>query len=377
MNHPMIQIDKREIGKGFPCFIIAELSANHHQKYEEAVKLVQAAAKAGADAIKLQTYTSDTITINSNKEWFSVGGKDHPEEWQGKTLWGLYQEAYTPWEWQPKLKKVAEDLGLILFSSVFDDTSVDFLEKMQVPCYKIASYEIVNTPLIKKVAATGKPVIISIGFASEEEVELAIQILRENGVRDIVALHCVTAYSDKPRWKDTNLSMVADIENHFGVVGGFSDNNAGIELPVLAATTGGASVIEKHFILRRSDGGLDAKFSIEPEEFKQMVFLIRRAEREGSETVLSELGVSKSDLEDAMGKVYYGPASPQEEENKAFRPSLWVKESMKKGEHFTKENVRIARPGAGLPPKYLNEILGKTSSRDIEKVTPLSWDLVE
>jgi len=372
----MMRIGEKMVGEGRPCFIIAELSGNHHQKYEEAEALVQAAAAAGADAVKLQTYTPDTITLKSNKKWFLVEGKDQPDEWKGKTLWDLYQQAYTPWEWQPKLKKLADELGMVLFSSPFDETAVDFLEReVNPPCYKVASYEAVHIPLIRRVAKTHKPVIISIGFASQEEAELAVKTLHENGCQEIAVLHCVTAYSDKPSWENTNLRTIKDIARRFGVVAGFSDNNAGIELPVLAVTIAGASVVEKHLTLDKKLGGPDAQFSIEPHEFKRMVELIRKGEK--GESVLSDIGISQEQVEKAMGQVHYGPASPAEEANKEFRPSIWVQKPVKKGELFTQENIRVARPGAGLLPKYWDEVLGKRAACDIEEATPLTQDLIE
>lgn len=369
-----MKIGDRIIGKEHPVFIVAELSGNHHQKYEEAEALVRAAAEAGADAVKLQTYTPDTITLKSDKEWFIVGGKDQPESWKKKTLWDLYESAYTPWEWQPKLKKLAESLGLILFSSPFDETAVDFLEKMHVSCYKIASYEAVHIPLIKKVAKTGKPVIISVGFASLEEVDLAIRTLRENGTNDIAVLHCVTAYSDTPVLKDSNLRIIRDLQNRFGAIAGFSDNNSGIAIPAIAATVGGGLVIEKHLILDRSAAGPDAKFSIEPDELKQMVSIIRGFEQKG-ESMLTKIA-SQDDIEKTMGRIAYGPASAKERENIVFRPSIWAKKKIQKGETLTKENVRVARPATGLPPRFFEEILGKTAAQNIQEATPLSFDLI-
>ena len=370
-----MKIKERKIGSGEPCFIIAELSGNHHQKYEEAEALVRAAAEAGADAVKLQTYTPDTITLHSDKEWFVVRGKDQPDTWKKKILWDLYQEAYTPWEWQPKLKELAESLGLILFSSPFDDTAVDFLEQMNVPCYKIASYEAVHIPLIEKIAHTGKPVIMSIGFASLQEVDLAIRTLRENRAGDIAVLHCVTAYSDSPRPEDSNLRVIIDARNRFGVEVGFSDNNSGIVIPIVAATCAQASLIEKHLILDKSSGGPDSRFSIEPKEFKEMVGIIRKVEAEGLDVL--EGIVSKEEREKMQGRVQYGPASEREKENTLFRPSLWVKKDIKAGEEFTKENTRVARPSAGLLSRYWPDILGKKAAKNIEPATPLSWDLIQ
>lgn len=365
------------VGEGQPCFIVAELSGNHHQKYEEAVELIKQAKKAGADAVKLQTYTPE-ITLNSRKKWFVVKAEgDRPEAWVDRSLWELYQTAYTPWEWQPKLKKLADELGIVLFSTPFFESAVDFLEKeVQPPCYKIGAYEAVHIPLLQKVAKTGKPAIISIGFASLEEVDEALRTLRSNGCQDIVALHCITTYSDKPSWEHANLRVITDVSQRFGVIGGFSDNNAGIEIPVVAAVAAGASVLEKHFILDRSLGGPDARFSLEPKEFKYMVELIRRGEKGEREAVLSELSISSEQVEKAMGQVHYGPASPAEEANKEFRPSIWVQKPVKKGELFTLENIRVARPGAGLLPKHFDGVLGKRATRDIEEATPLTLDLV-
>ena len=303
MAIPTITIAGRTIGEGQPCFIIAEISGNHHQKYEEAVELVKQVKEAGADAVKLQTYTPE-ITLNSRKEWFVVKAEgDRPGAWVDKSLWELYEKAHTPWEWQPKLKKLADELGIVLFSTPFFESAVDFLEnEVRPPCYKIASYEAVHIPLIRSVAQTGKPVIISIGFASQEEADLAIKTLRENGCQETAVLHCVTAYSDKPLWENTNLRTIGDIAQRFGVVAGFSDNNAGIELPVLAVAVAGASVVEKHLTLDRNLGGPDAQFSIEPHEFKRMVEFIRKAEQDKQKEVLGELGISQEQAEKAMRK---------------------------------------------------------------------------
>lgn len=356
-KYSSIKIGSKKIGLGHPCFIVAELSGNHHQKFGEAVELIKAAAKVGADAVKLQTYTPDTITLNSNKKWFRVGGKDNPVSWKNKTLYQLYTKAYTPWQWQPKLKKIAEDMGLIFFSTPFDESAVDFLEKLSVPCYKVSSYDIVNIPLLAKIAKTKKPVIVSIGFASIGEIKGTIKTLGANGSKYIALLHCVTAYSKNPKLAEMNLRTISDISRRFGVVAGFSDNNAGNEIPVLA-TIAGAAIVEKHLILKRSSGGPDAKFSIEPDEFKRMTLSIRKSE-------------------EALGKVNYGPASPAEEYNKHFRPSIWITKNIKKGEKFRKENIRCVRPGNGLSPKYYEKILGLRAKVDIEASTPMLWNLVE
>ena len=371
-----IAIGARKIGYGEPSFIIAEISGNHHQKYEEAEQLVRAAKEAGADAVKLQTYTADTITLNSDKEYFRVSGKDQPDTWKGETLYNLYQTAYTPWEWQPRLKKVADEIGILLFSSPFDDTAVDFLEKeVGVDFYKIASYEAVHIPLLRKVASTRRPVIISVGFADKEEIALAIETLKNNGASNVVVLHCVTAYSDTPRLSDMNLATIDDIRVRFRVEAGFSDNNGGIVAPIIAAVVHKAVVVEKHLTLSRGLGGPDARFSLEPDELREMVARIRKGEREGIEAALEGIG-TMVDVAETNGVVNYGPASPQEAENRIFRPSVWVKKDIKKGERLTLENIRVARPSHGLAPKFFDDILDTVATRDIEAATPFSWDLV-
>ncbi len=361
-----MKIGDRKIGHGHPCFIVAELSGNHHQKYEEAAALVKAAKEAGADAVKLQTYTPDTITLNSDKKWFRVGGDDNPENWKGKTLYELYQTAYTPWEWQPKLKKLADELGILLFSTPFDETAVDFLEEMNVPCYKIASYEATDFVLLRKVAQTKKPVILSVGYASQDEVKFAVDTLRANGSGDIAVLHCVTGYSAEPKLEDMHLTNIRDLRDRFGVVSGFSDNNAGIEIPLMAAAAG-ASIIEKHLILDRQSGGPDAQFSLEPQELKELVKKIRTLESGKEKATVSDV---------ALGKVHYGPINKLEEYNKRWRRSLFAGKDIKKGELFTKENVRDVRPAFGLETRYYDQVIGKRAVKDIEFADPLSWDLI-
>lgn len=372
----MISINEKRIGEGAPCFIVAEISSNHHQNYKEAEDLVRAAKDAGADAVKLQTFKAETITLNSEKDYFVVNGQDQPDAWKGKTLYDLYQKAYTPWEWQPKLKKLADEIGIILFSSPFDESAVDFLEeKMHVNLYKVASYEAVHIPLLRKVASMHKPVILSVGFADEEEVRLAIETLKNYGAPGVIALHCVTAYSDIPKLSEMNLVTIDDMRRRFGVMAGFSDNNAGIVAPIIAAVAHNAVVVEKHLTLSRSLGGPDARFSIEPQELQEMIERIRRGEKEGIESALQDIG-TLGDVDRAKGKVTYGPASPQERENKRFRPSIWVKKSIKKGEPFTLENICIARPNHGLAPKLFYELMGKTAKQDIEAATPLTITLI-
>ncbi len=248
---PAFTIRKRPVGRGHPCFIVAEISGNHHQKYDEAVALVRAAKDAGADAVKLQTYTADTVTLNSRRKEFLVGGKTTPRNWKKQSLWGLYTKGSTPWSWQPKLKRLADSLGMILFSTPFDETAVDFLEKMRVPCYKIASYEATDLVLLRAVARTGKPVIVSFGYSSEDDIRFSLDTLRRRGAREIAALHCVTGYARRYRHSALHLANIAALRERFGVVSGFSDNNAGIEAPLLALRAG-ASVIEKHLTLSRA-----------------------------------------------------------------------------------------------------------------------------
>ncbi len=352
-----IKIGDRRIGDGEPCFVVAEISANHRQRIDRAKALIKAAAEAGADAVKLQTYTPDTITINSDKKWFWVGGKDNPTAWKGKTFYDLYKDAYTPWEWHAELKDVAEDHGLIFFSTPFDHTSVDFLEKLHVPCYKIASYEATDIPLLKKVASTKKPVIISVGFATLAEIELSISTLESNGTKDIVVLQCTTSYSDKANEKFTNLRTMLNIRDRFGVLSGFSDNMGGIEVPVLAAAMG-AAVIEKHIVVKHDKRILDDKFSLDKEFFRRMVKQIRRQES-------------------VMGGVKYGPQTDAEKYNRRFRRSLFVVKDVKAGEKFTKGNVRSIRPAYGLETKFFDAVMGKTAAKNIERGTPLSWGLIK
>jgi pseudaminic acid synthase len=349
MGDNYFKIGEREIGSGRPVFIVAEMSANHNQDFERAKKIVKTACECGVDAIKLQTYNPDTLTIDCSNKWFQV--KVNP--WKGKTLYELYKRAYTPWEWQPELKKISESYGVILFSTAYDETSVDFLEKMAVPAYKIASFEIIDIELLKKVAQTKKPVIISRGMASLEELELAISTLRENGASEIAVLHCVSSYPAKP--EEMNLVTIGDIKKRFGVVAGLSDHTLGTSVAV-ASVALGTSIIEKHFTLRGADGGPDAAFSITPEELKELVKSVREAEK-------------------AIGKVQYS-SGKRESENIVFRRSLFVVKDIKRGEKLTRENVRSIRPGYGLPPLSMSEVLEKRAKKDIKRGTPLSWDLV-
>lgn len=345
-----IKIDGRRIGSGYPTYVVAELSANHNQDFDQAVRLIKAANEVGADAVKLQTYTPDTLTIRSDSKYFRV---EKGSLWEGKTLYDLYNEAYTPWEWQPKLKTIAEDLGLDLFSTTFDPTAVDFLEEMGVPVHKVASFEIVDIPLIEKMARTGKPLIISTGMATLGEIEEAIQAARNAGATQIALLKCTSAYPALP--EEMNLRTIPHLAQAFNVPVGLSDHTLGIAVPV-AAVTLGACIVEKHFTLSRDVPSPDSAFSLEPHEFKEMVDAIRVAEK-------------------ALGEVHY-EIGEREAKSRIFRRSLFVVEDMEAGESFSKKNVRSIRPGNGLLPKYLSQVLDRLAARDISKGTPLSWDLV-
>ena len=347
-----IKIKDRIIGENRPPFIIAELSANHNQKYEIAVETIKAAKEVGADAIKFQTYTPDTITIDCNNKYFQIHQKN--AYWDGMTLYELYKQAYTPWEWQPNLKQIAEEIGLICFSAPFDITAVDFLHEMNVPAYKIASLEITDIPLIKYVAAKKKPVIISTGIARINEIEEAIEACKSMGNKDIILLKCSSSYPTY--FEDVNLNVMLDLKERFGLLTGISDHSKGVAIPI-AATAMGATVIEKHFILDKKLGGPDAEFSLDVDEFKSMVDDIHN--------------ISK-----ALGNVKY-KLSDREISARTFCRSLFVVNNIKKGECFTEGNVKSIRPGYGLSPKHLNDVLGKRSNRNLEKGTPLSVDFIE
>lgn len=345
-----IQIGNRQIGPGCPVYAVAEMSANHNQDFDQAVKILHAAKEAGADAVKLQTYTPDTMTIRSDKEYFRIG---KGTLWEGKTLYQLYKEAYMPWEWQPKLKEIADEIGIDLFSTAFDPTAVDFLEEMGVPVHKVASFEIVDIPLIEKMASTGKPLIISTGMATLSEIEEAVQAARKAGTTEIALLKCTSAYPAPP--EEMNLRTIPHLAEAFGVPVGLSDHTLGIAVPV-AAVALGACIVEKHFTLSRDIPGPDSAFSLEPQEFKAMVEAIRVAEK-------------------ALGKVSY-EVGEREAASRVFRRSLFVVKDMKAGEVFTHENVRSIRPGYGLPPKFLKEVLGRRAACDIKAGTPLEWRMI-
>lgn len=345
-----IEIGSRRVGPYEPVYIVAEMSANHNQDFEQAVRIVQAAKEAGADAIKIQTYTADTLTIDSDKEYFRISGG---MLWDGRSLYDLYREAYTPWEWQPKLKKAANDLGLDFFSSPFDHTAVDFLEDMKVPVHKIASFELVDLPLIRRVAQTGKPIIMSTGMATLTEIDEAVRTVKEAGGSQLALLKCTSAYPAAP--EEMNLQTIPHLSETFGVPAGLSDHTMGIAVPI-AAVALGACIIEKHFTLSRDTPSADSAFSLEPHEFKAMVEAVRVAEK-------------------ALGTAHYG-VSEAEARSRVFRRSLFVVKDMKAGEKFTAANVRSIRPAHGLHTRYLEGIIGRYASQDIERGTPLSWQLI-
>ncbi len=331
-------------------FIIAELSANHNGDIKVALETIRAAKRAGADAIKLQTYTADTLTIDCKNEHFQI---NHGTAWDGEYLYNLYERAFTPWEWHKEIYKVAKEVGLVCFSSPFDKTAVDFLEELDSPIYKIASFEIQDIPLIEYAASKGKPMIISTGIAEISDIELAIETCKKVGNHDITILKCTSAYPADP--KDANLLTIPDIKGRFGVKAGLSDHTMGIEGPVVAVVLG-ATVIEKHFILDKSIGGPDAHFSLDEKEFTEMVTAVRKAE-------------------EMMGEVDY-EMTEKKKKSRQFSRSLFVVADVRQGEVLTEENVRSIRPGFGMHPKYLKELLGKKFSQDIERGTPLSFELI-
>lgn len=344
-----ITIQNRTIGHGHPTYIIAEISANHHQNLEMAMQMVRAAHEAGADAVKLQTYTPDTLTIDSDKPYFQIKGT----LWAGKNLYNLYQEAYMPWEWHAPLKQLAEDLKIALFSTPFDPTAVAFLEQLDMPAYKVASFEVIDLPLLQRIAATQKPIIMSTGMADLAEIDEAVRTVRTAGNNELALLKCTSAYPSPP--EEMNLRTIPHLAEAFQTPVGLSDHTLGIAVPV-AAVALGACIVEKHFTLSRDIPGPDSAFSLEPHEFRAMVEAIRTTEK-------------------ALGRVYYG-VSDQEAKSRIFRRSLFVVKNIRAGEVFTAEHVRSIRPGHGLPPKFIHEIIGKRAAKDIERGTPLSWDLV-
>lgn len=348
----LLKIGKKHIGEDCPVFIIAEVSGNHNQSFNRAKKIVEEACKAGADAIKLQTYTPDTMTIDCDNKWFQVGGTN--KEWRGQTLYSLYKKAYTPWDWQPKLQKIAKKYGVILFSTPFNPTAVDFLEKMKVLVYKVASFEIGDLELLKKIGSTKKPVIISRGMANLGEIKLAIKTLKNAGAPSVAVLHCVSSYPANP--EEMNISTIPLLQKKLGVIAGISDHNLDSAVTIGAVALG-AKIVEKHVTLKRSDGGPDAAFSLEPKELGDLIRSIRIVER-------------------SLGKPQLVPGK-RESSNLIFRRSLFVVKDVKRGDKLSLVNVRCIRPGYGLQPKFLNKVLEKKFKKDIKRGTPLTRNIID
>lgn len=347
-----IRIGNRLVGPGHRPLVVAEMSGNHNQSLERAMAIVDAAAQAGADAVKIQTYTADTMTLDSDERGFRI--EDADSLWRGKKLYQLYEEAHTPWEWHAPLFKRCKAHGMAGFSSPFDASAVDFLESLDVPCYKIASFENTDLPLIRKVAATGKPMIISTGMATESELRESVDAARGAGCRDLILLKCTSTYPAS--CDNTHLRTIPDIAQRFSCLVGLSDHTAGIGAAV-ASVALGAALIEKHFTLRRADGGVDSAFSLEPEELRSLVVESERAWQ-------------------ALGAVHYGPTAA-ETKSLAYRRSLYVVADMQRGEVLTQANLRAIRPGHGLPPRFYEEMLGRRVAKAVKRGTPLTWDLVE
>jgi pseudaminic acid synthase len=344
-----VKLGNKRIGSDNPALIVAEISANHGQNFDRAINLIEKAKECGADAVKFQAYTPDTLTINADNKYFRI---KHPQ-WGGQTLYELYKKAYTPWKWFKNLKKVADDSGILFFATAFDRTSVDFLEELNVRIHKISSFEIVDLPLIEYVAKTKKPLILSTGMATVLEIKEAVDTARSAGAKKIILLKCVSGYPARP--EDMNLKTIPHMKELFSCPVGLSDHSLGIGAAICAVALG-AGVIEKHFTLSRKIKTPDSFFSIEPEELRELVANIRIAEK-------------------ASGRVHYG-LTKGERESKVARRSLFAVENIKKGGFFTEENVKSIRPAYGLRPKYIAMILGKKAKRDIKKGTPLSWDLI-
>lgn len=346
-----MQIDHRKIGKDAPPFIIAEMSGNHNQSLDRALEILEAAAKAGAHALKLQTYTAETITLDVSEGDFFIN--DEQSLWRGNSLHALYKLAHTPWEWHAPIMRRAHELGILCFSSPFDESAVDFLESLDTPAYKIASFEIVHLPLIRKVAATGKPVLISTGMATPAEIDDAVHTAREAGCRELILLKCTSTYPATP--ENSNVLTIPHLRATYGCEVGLSDHTMGLGASV-AAVAHGATVIEKHFTLRRADGGVDSDFSLEPEELHTLVVETERAWQ-------------------SLGRVLYGPGEA-EKKSLVYRRSIYIAQDLKAGDVLTPENLRCVRPGMGLPPKYLEMLLGRRVNQDVKKGTPMRWGLV-
>ena len=350
MKNKELDINGRKIGSEYAPYIIAEMSGNHNNDIERAFDIIRAAKDSGADAVKLQTYTAETLTINSNKEDFMIKSG----LWKGQNLYSLYEQANTPWEWHEALFSKAKDIGITIFSTPFDFSAVDFLEDLGAPAYKIASFEAIDLPLIKKVSKTGKPVIISTGMSNLVEIEESIHTAKDAGCGNLILLHCISGYPTPP--EEANIRTLLDLNNRFDVVVGLSDHTMGTAVAV-ASVALGASIIEKHVTLKRSDGGPDSEFSLEPDELEELCINCR--------TAWSALGAINYERKDS------------ESDNIIFRRSLYVVDAMVKGEKFTNKNVRSIRPGYGLAPRYLENVLERTAKIDIEKGTRLTWDLIE
>jgi pseudaminic acid synthase len=346
-----IQVADFKIGQKHRPFIIAEMSGNHNQSLERALSIVEAAAAAGAHALKLQTYTADTMTLDLADGEFFISDKN--SLWQGTSLHKLYQEAYTPWEWHKPIFDRCKELGMIGFSTPFDESSVDFLESLDVPLYKVASFENTDIPLIRRIALTGKPMIISTGMASVAELDETVRAIRETGNENFILLKCTSTYPASP--ENTNILTIPHMGELFDCQVGLSDHTMGIGVAI-ASVALGATVIEKHLTLRRADGGVDSTFSLEPEELE---FLVVESERAWQ----------------SLGQVKYGPTE-KEKKSLQFRRSIYIAQDMKAGDIFTKENIRIIRPGYGMPPKYYSQLLGKQVKREVSKGTPVTWDML-
>lgn len=345
-------IGERAIGINHSPFIIAEMSGNHNMSLERALKIVDAAAQAGADALKLQTYTADTMTLDINGGEFFI--HDEGSLWEGNSLYDLYKIAYTPWEWHEPIMQRANEQGMLCFSSPFDDSAVDFLESLKVPAYKIASFENVHLPLIQKVASTGKPVIISTGMATLAEIDEAVSVARAAGCRDLILLKCTSTYPASP--ENSNVLTIPSMRAQFNCEVGLSDHTMGIGVSI-AAISHGATVIEKHFTINRKDGGVDSSFSLEPDEMESLVVESKRAW-------------------ESLGNISYGPATDEEKKSLAYRRSIYISEDLKKGDVLTSNNLRCIRPGMGLAPKYFNILLGKKINQDVKRGTPMQWSLL-
>ncbi|MGG4199223.1 pseudaminic acid synthase [Peribacillus frigoritolerans] len=346
-----INLEGRLVGPNHPPFIIAEMSGNHNQSLERALEIVEAAAKAGAHALKIQTYTADTMTLNIDNSEFKIDDKN--SLWNENNLYKLYQQAYTPWEWHKPIFERCRELGLIPFSTPFDETAVDFLEQFNIPMYKIASFENNDIPLIKKVASKGKPMIISTGMATLAELDETVRSARDAGCKNIILLKCTSTYPATP--KNTNLSMIPHMQELFDCQVGLSDHTMGIAVSV-ASVALGATVIEKHFTTSRGDGGVDAAFSMEPNEMKALVVDTEKAWQ-------------------ALGHITYGPTE-EERKSMKFRRSIYIVKDLKAGDILTKENLRVIRPGYGLAPKYYEHLLGKKLDKEIKAGTPADWSIL-